>query len=125
MRSISAASALPASERETASAVMRGIRAAGSDAEFVSWFYHPQVRPERAPWCAEVARHLPDGVTLAYNFESGLVEDQLGRPRPGGEACARSGRKTRTRPGGEEIIPQRERPRLSRPHGEPPSWRLF
>lgn len=71
--------------RETAGAVVRGIRAAGSDAEFVSWFYHPQVRPERAPWCAEVARHLPDGVTLAYNFESGLVEDQLGRPRHGGD----------------------------------------
>ena len=76
---------------ETAGAVMRGIRAAGSDAEFVSWFYHPQVRPERAPWCAEVARHLPDGVTLAYNFESGVVKDQLGRIRHGGDywlSCA-------------------------------------
>lgn len=70
---------------ETASAVMRGIRAAGSDAEFVSWFYHPQVRPERAAWSAEVARHLPDGVTLAYNFESGAVREQLGRIRHGGD----------------------------------------
>ena len=49
---------------ETASAIMRGIRAAGSDAEYISWFYQPQVRPERGAWNAEVARHLPDGVTL-------------------------------------------------------------
>ena len=70
---------------ETASAIMRGIRAAGSDAEYISWFYQPQVRPERGAWNAEVARHLPDGVTLAYNFESGAVKDQLGRFRNGGD----------------------------------------
>jgi len=70
---------------ETASAIMRGIRAAGSDAEYISWFYQPQVRPERGAWNAEVARHLPDGVTLAYNFESGAVKEQLGRLRNGGD----------------------------------------
>ena len=70
---------------ETASAIMRGIRGAGSDAEYISWFYQPHVRPERAPWSAEVARHLPEGVTLAYNFESGAVKDQLGRFRNGGD----------------------------------------
>ena len=70
---------------ETASAIMRGIRAAGSDAEYISWFYQPQVRPERGVWNAEVARHLPDGVTLAYNFESGAVKEQLGRLRNGGD----------------------------------------
>ena len=70
---------------ETASAIMRGIRAAGSDAEYISWFYQPQVRPERGAWNADVARHLPDGVTLAYNFESGAVKEQLGRLRNGGD----------------------------------------
>ena len=70
---------------ETASAIMRGIRAAGSDAEYVSWFYQPQVRPERGDWSAEVVRHLPEGVTLAYNFESGAIKDQLGRFRNGGD----------------------------------------
>ena len=70
---------------ETASAIMRGIRAAGSDAEYVCWFYQPQVRPERGEWVADVARHLPEGVTLAYNFESGGVKDQLGRFRNGGD----------------------------------------
>ena len=70
---------------ETASAIMRGIRAAGSDAEYISWFYQPQVRPERGAWNADVARHLPDGVTLAYNFESGAVKEQLGCLRNGGD----------------------------------------
>ena len=70
---------------ETASAIMRGIRAAGSDAEYVCWFYQPQVRPERGEWVADVARHLPEGVTLAYNFESGGIKDQLGRFRNGGD----------------------------------------
>ena len=35
---------------ETASAIMRGIRAAGSSAEYISWFYQPHVRPERGTW---------------------------------------------------------------------------
>lgn len=69
----------------TAAAIMRGIRAAGSDAGYVSWFYMPYVRPERADWVAECAAHLPKGVTLACNFESGLVVEQLGRPRCGGD----------------------------------------
>ena len=64
---------------------MRGIRGAGSDAEYISWFYQPYVRPDRAQWSADVARHLPDGVTLAYNFESGAIRDQLGRFRNGGD----------------------------------------
>jgi len=68
-----------------AAAIMRGIRAAGSPAEYVSWFYQPQVLPERASWVAEVAEHLPAGVTLAYNFESGAVREQLGRFRNGGD----------------------------------------
>ena len=70
---------------ETASAIMRGIRAAGSDAEYVCWFYQPQVRPARGAWVADVARHLPEGVTLAYNFESGAIKEQLGRFRNGGD----------------------------------------
>ena len=71
--------------RNTTDAVMRGIRGAGSDAEYISWFYQPQVRPERAPWVAECARHVPDGVVFAYNFESGVVKDQVGRYRSGGD----------------------------------------
>ena len=71
--------------RNTTDAIVRGIRAAGSDAEYISWFYQPQMQPQRAPWVAECARHVPDGVTLAYNFESGAVKPQVGRSRNGGD----------------------------------------
>jgi hypothetical protein len=71
--------------KNTSEAIVRGIRAAGSNAEYISWFYQPHVRPERAPWVAETARHIPDGVVMAYNFESGAIKDQLGRFRNGGD----------------------------------------
>ena len=71
--------------RNTTDAIVRGIRAAGSDAEYISWFYQPQLQPQRAPWVAECARHVPEGVTLAYNFESGAVKEQVGRSRNGGD----------------------------------------
>ena len=71
--------------RNTTEAIMRGIRAAGSNAEYISWFYQPQVQPDRAPWVADCARHVPDGVTFAYNFESGAIKDQVGRYRNGGD----------------------------------------
>ena len=71
--------------KNTSEAIVRGIRAAGSKAEYISWFYQPHVRPERAPWVAEVARHVPEGVVMAYNFESGAIKDQLGRFRNGGD----------------------------------------
>lgn len=71
--------------RNTTDSIMRGIRAAGSNAEYISWFYQPQVQQERAAWVAECARHVPKGVTFAYNFESGAVKDQVGRCRNGGD----------------------------------------
>jgi len=69
----------------TASAMVRGMRKAAPNAEYISWFYQPYVEYERAPWVAETARHLPEGVTLIYNFESGAIKNQLGRYRPGGD----------------------------------------
>ena len=71
--------------RNTTDAIVRGIRAAGSNAEYISWFYQPYVQPERAAWVAECARHVPDGVTFAYNFESGAIKEQVGRYRNGGD----------------------------------------
>ena len=70
---------------QTAGAIVRGMRSVNPRAEFISWFYQPQVEYWRAPWVAEVARHLPEGVTMLYNFESGAVKEQLGRYRPGGD----------------------------------------
>lgn len=71
--------------RNTSEAVVRGIRSAGSNAEYISWFYQPQAHPQRASWVADCARHVPDGVVFAYNFESGAVKEQLGRCRMGGD----------------------------------------
>jgi len=71
--------------RLTAEAVMKGLRAVNPKAEFLSWFYQPYVEFDRAPWVAETASHLPDGVTMLYNSESGAVKNQLGRYRPGGD----------------------------------------
>ena len=68
-----------------AGSIVRGIRAAGSDAVNISWFYQPYVASKRAAWVAECARHLPDGVVLQYNFESGAVREQLGGLRHGGD----------------------------------------
>jgi len=66
-------------------AMAAGMRAAQPEAELISWFYQPYVRPERADWVCEAARHMPPGVTFLYNFESGSVRDQLGRLRAGGD----------------------------------------
>jgi hypothetical protein len=71
--------------RNTSEAIVSGIRAAGSDAEYISWFYQPHVRPERAPFTIDCARNTPEGVIFAYNFESGAIKDQLGRFRNGGD----------------------------------------
>ena len=68
-----------------AEATVRGMRAVKPDAEMISWFYQPQVQPFRADWLYEAAKHMPPGVTMLYNFESGAMREQLGRYRNGGD----------------------------------------
>jgi len=69
----------------TMTAMLKGMRRASPEAEIISWFYQPQVLPDRAPWVYDVARHVPEGVTLLYNFESGALKEQCGRMRTGGD----------------------------------------
>ena len=69
----------------TMTAMLKGMRQSNPEAEIISWFYQPQVRPDRAPWVYEAARHVPEGVTFLYNFESGALKEQLGRLRTGGD----------------------------------------
>lgn len=66
-------------------AIVRGIRAAGSDARYISWFYQPMATSQRYDWVAECAAHVPDGATMMFNFESGTVVEQLGKGRCGGD----------------------------------------
>ena len=68
-----------------ASALVEGMRSAKPSARLVSWFYMPYRVSDRHDWVFEVPRHLPDGVTLMFNFESGMREVQLGKVREGGD----------------------------------------
>ena len=58
-------------------AFVRGIREAGSDAEFISWVYRG-AHPNLPDWVIESARTSPDGVIQQNNFETGLTVDQEG-----------------------------------------------
>ena len=66
------------------SAMEKGMRDAAPEACLISWLYMPQ--PDKvADWVYEIPRHMPENVILQFNFESGGVEDQLGKPRTGGD----------------------------------------
>ena len=69
----------------TMNAMLKGMRRVNPEAEIISWFYQPQVLPERAAWVYEAARHVPEGITFQYNFESGALKNQCGRMRTGGD----------------------------------------
>lgn len=64
---------------DVATAVVKGMRRANPSARYLSWFYHPIGDPQRKPWVAECAQHVPDGCTFVYNFESGGLKTQGGR----------------------------------------------
>ena len=69
----------------TLSAISSGVRSAAPSARVVSWLYQPKKSPVRGSWVFDCARHVPDGVTMMYNFESGLEVDQCGKVREGGD----------------------------------------
>ena len=64
-----------------ATAIVKGMRRANPSARYLSWFYHPIGDPLRKPWVAECARHIPEGCSFVYNFESGGLKTQGGRMR--------------------------------------------
>lgn len=66
-------------------AVVRGIRRAGGNQRYISWFYQPSAWTERNAWVKECAAHAPEGTTFMYNFESGILKRDLGRFRCGGD----------------------------------------
>ncbi|MBR0457791.1 MAG: hypothetical protein IJJ26_01005, partial [Victivallales bacterium] len=71
--------------QNTVKPMVEGMRAVNPDAELISWIYHPQPEPTRANWLYELPEHLPQGVTLQYNLESGAQKLQLNRMRSGGD----------------------------------------
>jgi len=66
-------------------AIVKGARRANPSARVISWFYQPESRVTRPDWVYECAAHLPDGVSLMYNFESGSLVKQLDRWHIGGD----------------------------------------
>lgn len=70
---------------DVARAIVQGMRDGSPSARLLSWLYHPEASVCRREWVGDCARNLPDGVTLLYNFESGSVKEQLGRPHVGGD----------------------------------------
>jgi hypothetical protein len=70
---------------DVAAAVVRGLKAADPSLRYLSWFYHATSEPDRRPWVYDCARHLPEGASFVYNFESGIMKRQLGRWHCGGD----------------------------------------
>jgi hypothetical protein len=64
---------------KTSKAIMRGMRAAGSSAPYISWFYQPMGTEQRKQWVFDCAQNAPEGTTFMFNFESATIEEQLGK----------------------------------------------
>lgn len=70
---------------DVAAAMVAGMRAVNPEARLITWLYHPEASPMRGGWVYECARHVPDGATIQYNFESGAERLQVGKVRCGGD----------------------------------------
>ena len=77
---------------ESLSAMEQGMHDAASDAELISFLYLPQ--PQRfttgdsydlGDWVYEIAVHIPKGVILQFNFESGVTKTEFGKLLVGGD----------------------------------------
>jgi len=70
-------------------AMARGMHAADSSAELISWFYLPNNWTDGKGWGEEAyrtaAEHIPEGVALQHNFESNGGKEQLGKWRLAGD----------------------------------------
>ncbi|MDO5567536.1 MAG: hypothetical protein Q4G59_12820, partial [Planctomycetia bacterium] len=67
------------------SAMERGVHAANPDAEVISWLYMPQPANQDAQttgtiadWVYDIPDHIPPGVILQFNFESGVEKEYFG-----------------------------------------------
>ncbi|OQA83258.1 MAG: hypothetical protein BWY31_02931 [Lentisphaerae bacterium ADurb.Bin242] len=65
-------------------AMRDGMKEFSPDADLISWLYMPEGK-KRAEWVFTLARNIPEGVILQYNFESNINAVQLGKIRNGGD----------------------------------------
>ena len=61
-----------------------GMHDASPKAELITWLYIPSPEPV-ADWLFRLPNRLSGEAVLAFNFESGCVKSQLGKPRCGGD----------------------------------------
>jgi hypothetical protein len=69
----------------TLSPMAKGMHDANPEADLLAWFYMPDVNGELADWVYEIPKHLPQNVTLQFNFESGVMKEVFGKGRKGGD----------------------------------------
>jgi len=74
------------------SAMQRGMKDAAPDAEMIGWLYMPQPQMQAdnypdslADWVYEIPKHIPEGVILQFNFESGVRKTVFGKELVGGD----------------------------------------
>lgn len=70
---------------DVSAAIVRGLKKADPSLRYLSWFYHATSEPVRNAWVYDCARHMPEGSSFVYNFESGVMKRQLGRWHCGGD----------------------------------------
>ena len=66
-------------------AFVKGIRDAGSDAEFISWIYRSAPAGALPEWIVSAVGTSPDGVIQQNNFETGVIVRQEDRWHVGGD----------------------------------------
>jgi hypothetical protein len=69
---------------QTLSPMAKGMHDANPDAELIAWFYMPETG-ELGDWVYEIPKHVPEHVTVQFNFESDVTRDVFGKGRTGGD----------------------------------------
>jgi hypothetical protein len=62
-----------------------GMLAAAPNADLICWFYHGGANNTAKPWVYDLAAKIPERIILLYNFESGMLVEQAGKPRLAGD----------------------------------------
>jgi hypothetical protein len=62
----------------------KGIKDANKNAELIAWYYMP-APTQMADWIYQLPSKLDYEAVIAFNFESGIIKHQVGKPRVGGD----------------------------------------
>ena len=62
----------------------KGIKDANKNAELIAWYYMP-APTQLSDWIYELPSELDYEAVIAFNFESCVIKNQVGKPRVGGD----------------------------------------